>query len=357
MKTLKDSKTKQWSYLKNKMGTLKQGAKVAVTYSMNLQRGETVLIIYDNKSRKIKQALEAEAEKLTNKIFMFNIDSYGKRPIKHLPKEIEQAAKQADVSFLISEAVSNRKTSELTTLRRPVRNLILKHKGRHAGMPGVTVEMMKQGMCADYNKVERLGKKLKALLQNKDVTIKVTTKIGSDFTAEISKKKNWVLTAGKFQKGKWGNLPSGEVFTSPDNINGKIVIDGSLGSGIGRRFNSHLKNNPITMEVKNNRVIQLYCKNKTLQKAYKELLTKDKNSNRIGEFAFGTNEGVKKLVGAMLQDEKMPGIHIAIGDPYAKETNANYKSEVHCDGVLLKPTVTINNKIVMKNGKYLTTFK
>jgi leucyl aminopeptidase (aminopeptidase T) len=45
-------------------------------------------------------------------------------------------------------------------------------------------------------------------------------------------------------------------------------------------------------------------------------------SDRVGEFAIGTNIGVHDVIGNILQDEKIPGIHIAFGNPYGAHTGA-----------------------------------
>jgi hypothetical protein len=34
------------------------------------------------------------------------------------------------------------------------------------------------------------------------------------------------------------------------------------------------------------------------------------HSERVGEFALGTNTGVTQMIGNLLQDEKVPGVHI-----------------------------------------------
>lgn len=60
------------------------------------------------------------------------------------------------------------------------------------------------------------------------------------------------------------------------------------------------------------------------------------NSDRVGEFAIGTNIGVHQVIGNMLQDEKFPGIHIAFGDPYGNHTGAPWKSTTHIDVVGLR---------------------
>ena len=56
----------------------------------------------------------------------------------------------------------------------------------------------------------------------------------------------------------------------------------------------------------------------------------------MGEFAIGTNIGVKRVIGNILQDEKFPGIHIAFGDPYGNHTGAPWKSTTHIDVVGLE---------------------
>jgi aminopeptidase len=46
----------------------------------------------------------------------------------------------------------------------------------------------------------------------------------------------------------------------------------------------------------------------------------------VGEFAIGTNIGVRDVIGNILQDEKIPGIHIAFGNPYGAHTGADWYS-------------------------------
>lgn len=331
---------------------MNKGAKNIVKNYMQIKKNETVLIVTDKKTLEIAKAIKKEVIKITKNIHFFTLENYGKRPIKKLPKPIEIIANKADVSFYVADAISDEETSELETLRRPLRKIVLKHNGRHAGMPGINRKIMEQGVCINPKEMEELGKKLLEKLRGK-TEIKVTTKAGTDFTVKVLEDRNWVLTTGRYKAGDWGNIPSGEVFTAPNEVNGKIIIDGSLGAGIQKQLRETIRKNPLTLEIKNGRVINVQCANKELKKAYQDLIKQDKNANRIGEFAFGINHEVKEIIDEMLQDEKMPGIHIAIGDPYKERTNADYESKPHCDGVILKPTVQVNNKIIMKNGKYL----
>jgi len=53
-----------------------------------------------------------------------------------------------------------------------------------------------------------------------------------------------------------------------------------------------------------------------------------------------------------LEDEKVMGtIHIALGDNASM--GGSVKVSSHLDGVILKPTVYFDEKIIMKNGKLI----
>ena len=66
--------------------------------------------------------------------------------------------------------------------------------------------------------------------------------------------------------------------------------------------------------------LDLRCENKELLEEFRAYTSTDENSNRVGEFAVGTNTACTRVIGNILQDEKIPGIHIAFGHPYAEHT-------------------------------------
>jgi len=79
----------------------------------------------------------------------------------------------------------------------------------------------------------------------------------------------------------------------------------------------------------------------------------DENSNRVGEFAIGTNTALTHVIGNILQDEKIPGVHIAFGHPYAEHTGANWSSKTHIDCVGRDFDIWFDGEQVMKRGKFL----
>jgi len=78
------------------MGTLFQGAKNAVEVCMGVKSGEHVLIVTDEGTCSIGNALKRAAEKVTPYVEMYVLEDYGTRPMTSLPKEIEEAIHYAE---------------------------------------------------------------------------------------------------------------------------------------------------------------------------------------------------------------------------------------------------------------------
>src|SRR5205814_2854188 len=175
---------------------------------------------------------------------------------------------------------------------------------------------------------------------------------GTDFEAEFSPNLEWLKTSGIITPEKWGNLPGGEIFTSPKNTNGVFVVDGVVGDYLCERYGD-LGRCPLVIEVENNRIRSLKSDNKDLRDDFRAYTTTDENSNRVGEFAIGTNTACTRIIGNILQDEKIPGVHIAFGHPYAEHTGANWKSKTHIDCVGRDFDIWFDGEQMMESGRFL----
>jgi aminopeptidase len=167
----------------------------------------------------------------------------------------------------------------------------------------------------------------------------------------------WFKTSGIISPEKWGNLPGGECFTAPGEVNGTFVVDGVVGDFLCARYGI-LKATPLTLKIEENRLVSASSDNKDLERDFWAYTHTDENSNRVGEFAIGTNIGVSRVIGNILQDEKFPGIHIAFGDPYGNHTGAPWKSTTHIDVVGLRFNIWLGNadgheEQIMNEGSFL----
>jgi len=178
------------------------------------------------------------------------------------------------------------------------------------------------------------------------------TPAGTDFEAELSPDLKWLKTSGIIQRDKWGNLPGGEIFTSPLNTNGVFIVDGVVGDYLCERYGD-LQDSPLRIEVENNRIRSLKSSNRDLRDDFQLYTSGDENSDRVGEFAIGTNTACTRVIGHILQDEKIPGVHIAFGHPYSEHTGAKWVSKTHIDCVGRDFDIWFDGEQVMKAGKFL----
>lgn len=331
------------------MGTLGDGARNAVDVCMAVRRGEHVLILTDRATLEVGKALSDAAEKVSKEhVKVFVLEDYGQRPAKELPKEILDLIPWANVTFYAAES----RPGELA-IRGPFIRTAIRY-ARHGHMPNVTKELMETGMCADYQKISELTKKVNEVVRG-GRTAKVSNKSGTDLTAEFHPAWRWKISDGIYhEKGMWGNLPDGEIFTAAYKANGRMVID-ELGDWFSPKYGV-LADTPLTLNVRDSRIdlSSVTCNNSTLLREFLEYVKTDENGNRLGEFAIGTNIFLNRLTGNLLQDEKFPSVHCAFGNPYPEETGANWQAKTHLDGIMLKCNVWIDNKQIMNEGQHLT---
>jgi leucyl aminopeptidase (aminopeptidase T) len=332
----------------SKLGSLDEGARNAVGVCMAVRPGEHVLVVTDRNRLEVGEALQRAAERITPGNTRLEIlENYGERPLTYLPDGLSERVPWANVTFYAAEA----KPGELG-LRGPFIRLAIKH-ARHGHMPGIRRDLMEDGMCADYVEVARMTRLVHGLVTEAK-TAHVTTSRGTDLHVEFDPNWKWVPSDGMYhEQGKWGNLPEGEVFTAARKANGRMVLE-ELGDWFDEKYGI-LTESPITLEVKDSRVDlgSVRCSRADVRDDLVKYLQTDENSNRLGEFAIGTNTHLTRLIGKLLQDEKFPGVHCAFGDPYPEETGADWESKTHVDGIMTGTTIVIDDRKLMENGRFL----
>ena len=325
---------------------LMPGARNAIRDCLRLKPEERITIITDEATSEIAAALQCEVEQLGAEHAVFVLENYAPRPLTGMPQVILDDLATSQVSIFCAQT----QRGELGS-RMQMSDVVNKNRIRHGHMVNISRQIMLEGMRADFRAVDALSQRL---IERARMTERVTcrTPAGTDFEAEISPTLKWLKTSGIITADKWGNLPGGEIFTSPFNTNGTFVVDGVVGDYLCQKYGD-IQETPLTIEVENNRIRQLRCENKELLEEFRAYTTTDENSNRVGEFAVGTNTACTQVIGNILQDEKIPGIHIAFGHPYAEHTGQNWISKTHIDCVGRDFDIWFDNEKVMERGKFL----
>lgn len=322
------------------------GARNALRVCLRLKPEERITIITDEETRDIAAALQAEVEEIGSEHAVFVLENYEPRPLKRMPQNILDDLAQSQVSIFAAQS----QTGELVP-RMQMSDVVNRKQIRHGHMVNINRQIMLEGMRADFRAIDELSQRLiDRARRTKQIICK--TPHGTDFVAEFSPNLKWLKTSGIITPEKWGNLPGGEIFTSPANSNGTFVVDGVVGDYLCAKYGD-IKATPLTIRVKNSRIVDLACEHQGLLEEFRAYTSTDENSNRVGEFAIGTNIACTHVIGNILQDEKIPGIHIAFGHPYAEHTGADWKSKTHIDCVGRDFDIWFDGDQVMHAGRFL----
>src|SRR5262245_34988055 len=325
---------------------LMPGARNAVNTCLAIEPGERVALIADAASLAVAASLEqALSERRANTDCLL-VESVATRPILAAPTEVLAAIERADAGILCVQPREGELGARMAIVAAVERRRI-----RYAHMVGVTPQIMCEGMRVDYRQVDRLSQQLCERMPSARV-LKVRTPSGTDFTATFSAELAWVKTSGLINPRYWSNLPAGEVFTTPASVDGRFVCDGTAGDYFNAKYGS-LERTPLTLEIRRGRLVSAACERTELERDFWSYCHTDPNSDRVGELAFGTNFGLREMIGILLQDEKVPGVHLAFGDPYGSQTNADWKSRTHVDVLTRECDVWIDDEQVIRSGEYL----
>jgi len=321
------------------------GAKNAVEVCLGVRAGEKVVVIADEVSRSVAASLEQALEEQGARFTGLLLEDFGPRPMTGAPEPVLDALEKTDVGVLCMTPQPGELGARMAIVRVVERRQI-----RYAHMVGVTPEIMQQGMRADYHRVDELSDRLRERMQRAE-TLTVKTDAGTSFSARFDRHLDWVKTSGLISPRYWSNLPAGEVFTTPATVDGTFVCDATAGDYFNGKYGD-LQATPLVMEIQGGRLTVVECPRKDLEEEFWKYCHTDENSDRVGELAFGTNLGLSRMIGILLQDEKFPGVHIAFGDPYGSQTHANWKSRTHVDVLTRDCDVWIDNDQVIEKGRY-----
>ena len=322
------------------------GAHNAVFVCLKIQPAEKVTLITDDACKEIAASMVSELNRAGCSYKSFILEELAPRPLSDMPAEILSDMQTSQVSIFAVQAQAN----ELKT-RMQMCEVVNRNKIRHAHMVNIERKIMLEGMRADFQQVDDLTLRVMNIVKGA-ARIRATTPAGTDIRADLTSDYKWIKTSGIISRDKWGNLPGGETFTSPLEVNGTFVVDGVVGDYLCGKFGD-LRETPLTLVVSGNRLVEAHSANKQLQDEFWNYTHRDPNSDRVGEFAIGTNLACTHVVGNILQDEKIPGVHMAFGDPYGAHTGAPWTSTTHIDVVGRNFDIWADDRQIMRDGQFL----
>ncbi|UCC11481.1 MAG: aminopeptidase [candidate division WOR-3 bacterium] len=309
---------------------LQNAAHTVIHDCLKIQKYEKVVIVVDEPCRLVGEALWDAAKKIVDPIIIeiSPRSIHGEEP----PPLIAEVIRKSDVFILPT-------SRSLTHTRARIE--ANKHGARGATMPGITPEIMTRSLNADYRRIARVTERLAEIL-SRGRKARIETGTGAHLELSLMRRKGYIDTGLLHTPGAFSNLPGGEAYIAPEETqsNGKVVFDGSFAPvGFLRK--------PVTLHVKKGRIMKI-TGNKNLQTIFGKYGIRERV---LCELGIGTNPSAK-ITGNVLEDEKTLGsIHLAFGNNLG--FGGRNKARIHLDGVIRKPTIYIDETLIIKKGKFL----
>ena len=348
-------------------------AKNLIHHSVDLQKGENLLIEVFDGCYDLAEAVIAEAQAAGGNAYLSIKSNAMLRSLlmnctaEQLKKTAEYeshrmdmmdayiAIRGADNNFELSDVPAEKMNMYQTLYMKPVHTLrrMVNTKWCVMGYPSPSFAQ-KAGMSTEaftdfYFDVcgldyDRMGKAMDRLVDYMNKTDKVRiVSSGTDISFSI-KDYPAVKCYGR------RNMPDGEVYAAPvpGTANGYITYNVPC-DYLGFVFEN------VRFEFKDGIIIDASGNNREKIMA---VLNTDEGARRLGEFALGVNPCIIKPIVNTLFDEKMSGsLHLTPGNAYAASNNGN-KSAVHWDMVQMHTPeygggeVWFDGIIVRKDGRF-----
>jgi leucyl aminopeptidase (aminopeptidase T) len=192
-----------------------------------------------------------------------------------------------------------------------------------------------------------IGARLEKILKNSR-EVEVYSKSGTSLKFSVAGRK-WLIDDGVISDGDVErgdvilNLPTGEVFIAPveNSVNGVFVMDTP-------RYYKGQKIAGLKLTFKNGKLVDF--KAQKGENIFKELLeTNTGDKDKFAEFGIGINADAELNAPLILEEKALGTIHVAIGDN--RTFGGKNNSTLHIDLISVNPTVKIEGKTIMVDGK------
>lgn len=321
-------------------------ARRVIEGALCLVPGDTVVIVSDAERAALSRALVEAATWAKTKALTFDLDDFGPAPLGGLPPEIEAALAGAQGSIFVARGLGTE-----IELRRQLVDLVARLGVRHAHMLGVTAKTMVAGLAVDPQRIAHLARSLRMRLRpSSEVVLKSSA--GAELWVRLDGRYGWFESSGVIRPGRWLNLPSGELTTSPASVEGTFVCNASMSRVPGVDQESMIAR-PLRLKIEGQCVSEVSCADSDVAKAVEAFMRAGPNQNRVGIVSFGTNVGLYEPSGSLIVDQSLPGLHIALGAPAPELTGLEWRSVGQLVLTAHRADVDVDGNAVLRNGRYL----
>ena len=226
----------------------------------------------------------------------------------------------------------------------------LKQGTRIVSMAGCAPEiLMEGGIEEDFDRMKPLCDLVAEMLGDGS-EVRLTNPAGTDVVINIQGRPGNSHCCVADKPGIFTGVPNIEANIAPVNVEGTIVIDGSVPNLRGAERG--VLREPIKLTVKNGSVVAVEGGTDARNLDTLWNAQKDPSVYHVAQLALGLNPRIRTLTGLIVNDHGAWGtVHFGIGT--SANLGGHVKAKGHIDGILRRPTLSIDGKPVLADGHVL----
>jgi leucyl aminopeptidase (aminopeptidase T) len=110
---------------------------------------------------------------------------------------------------------------------------------------------------------------------------------------------------------------------------------------------------PIRIALAGGRVKAVECRDASLREYVMRFVSESQGHERVGLVGLGANLGILSPLGEIIHDENMPGVHLALGEPFAPRTGATWTSHGQLAFAISEADVDLDGQPLIRHGRYV----
>lgn len=325
---------------------LAQAARRVVEGSLGVVAGDLVVVVVDTAREPLGAALKEAVLAVGGQPEIVVLEQLGKRPLRTVPAPLTALLGRAQASVMLVSFEQGE-----WEMRREYVKAVVQLRLRHAHMIGLGRKALLTGFSVDPQRVLDATRAVRMRLRP-DSVIRVRSTLGTDLEVKIDPRNRWQERVGIIRPGRWENLPSGELFTCPADVNGVYVADASIGGAVGAAAGI-VSRNPVRLEIKGGVFRAMQCQDRALASGLESALRAERNGDRVGMVVLGTNVGIREATGEVICDQNLPGVHIGFGATFPEQTGATWDSPSQLSFTACGGDVDLDGAPLLRSGRYL----
>ena len=325
---------------------LASAARRVIESSLGVVAGDRVLIVVDGLRELLGATLAEMARSVGAEAEVVVLEKLARRPVRNLPEQLRAELSRAQASVLLIGF----EEGELQ-MRVEYVKLVTELRLRHAHMIGVGRRTMLAGFSVDPQRILDATRAVRARLRP-DSVLHLRSPFGSDLEVKLGPQCRWQERVGIVRPGRWENLPGGELFTCPADVNGVFVADASMGGPVGGTAGT-LSRSPVKVEIKGGACRAVHCVDRGLATAVEGFLRAERNAVKVGMVVLGTNVGMREPTGEVVSDQNLPGLHLAFGATLAEQTGASWDAPTQLSMAASQADVDLDGAPLVRQSRYL----